>query len=94
MRHFLVCKKGRGTRRELLGLYIVTDVPGLIAAVGKKMHPAQCLALEPSDAWEIGLVGRINPNQQKAYVDSAFFNEAAIVAASTPDMWRELNEIV
>ena len=30
MRNFLVCKKGRGTRREMLGMFAVTDKSQLV----------------------------------------------------------------
>lgn len=94
MRHFLVCKKGKGTRRELLGLYIVSDVPQLRLAVQKKAPLERCLVLESEKEWEIGLVGRINPNQKKAFVESAFFSDVAINEASNLDKWRAFDEIV
>ncbi len=94
MRIFLVCKKGRGTRRELLGLYTVNDAAQLIAEVSKLSLPTNCLAIEAELPWTISFVGRINPNQRKAFLQSTYLCDATLDCASDQQNWRELSEIV
>lgn len=93
MRIFIVCKSQKGTRRELVGLFFVNTANELIGEVAKRCRPELCLAFEPSENWELGLVGRINPNLKKAYVEGTFFSQSTLEQASNPEKWRPLHEI-
>jgi hypothetical protein len=93
MRNFLVCKKGRGTRREMLGMFAVRDKGHLIEEISKTMRPDGCLVMETGGAWSINLVGRINPNQKKAFFSGAYLCDATVEAACDPKRWREISEV-
>ncbi len=93
MRNFLVCKKRRGTRREMLGMFAVTDKSQLVAEISKHMRPEGCLVLEASGALAISLIGRINPNQKKAFFNGAYLCEETLSEACDPKRWREVSEV-
>lgn len=93
MRTFLVCKKERGNRRELVGLYLARDKAELRSAVSPHIAPERCLFLEATTTWGINLIGRINQNSKKAFFKGMFLSQEVLEEASVTAAWREFSEI-